>query len=93
MRTKKELIDTLADRTQQPKKVTEAFIDALGDSLREALAKGDEVVLPGVGKFTVKARPERTGRNPQTGAAIKIAARKAPSFSALKQLKDAVEGK
>jgi len=93
MRTKKELIDTLADRTQQPKKVTEAFIDALGDALREALANGDEVVLPGVGKFTVKERPERTGRNPQTGATIKIAARKAPAFSALKVLKDAVEGK
>ncbi|QDQ26308.1 HU family DNA-binding protein [Chitinimonas arctica] len=90
MRTKKELIDALAERTQQPKTVTEAFVDALGDALRDALAKGDEALLPGVGKFTVKAKAAKTGRNPKTGEAIQIAARKSPAFSALKALKDAV---
>jgi DNA-binding protein HU-beta len=93
MRTKKELIDTLAEMTSQSKKDTEAFVDALGNAVRESLSKGEEVVLPGVGKFTVKERPARTGRNPQTGATITIAARKAPAFSALKVLKDAIEGK
>jgi DNA-binding protein HU-beta len=93
MRTKKELIDVLAERTQKSKKDTEAFIDALGDGLREALAQGNEVVLPGVGKFAVKEKPARTGRNPATGETIQIAARKAPSFSAAKLLKDAVDGR
>jgi len=93
MRTKRELVDALAERIQQSKKITEEFIDALGDGLRDALAQGNEVLLPGVGKFTVKEKPARTGRNPQTGETIQIAARKAPAFSAAKVLKDAVEGK
>lgn len=93
MRTKKELIDTLADRTQQSKKDTEAFIDAFGDCLREALAAGNDVVLPGIGKFTVKAKPARIGRNPATGATVQIPARNVPAFSAAKLLKDTVDGR
>ena len=92
MRTKKEVIDALAERTQQSKIDTEAFIDALCDCIRESLAQGNETVLPGIGKLTVKERPARTGRNPATGAAIQIAANKAPAFSAAKALKDAVGG-
>lgn len=92
MRTKKELIAALAERTQQSKKDTEDFIDALAESLREALAQGSEVVLPGIGKFTVKEKPARTGRNPATGETIQIAARKTPAFSVAKVLKDAVNG-
>jgi DNA-binding protein HU-beta len=92
MRTKKELIDALAERTQQPKKDAEAFIDALAVSLRDTLAQGNEVVLPGIGKFTVKEKPARTGRNPATGETIQIAARKAPAFSVAKVIKDAVSG-
>jgi DNA-binding protein HU-beta len=92
MRTKKELIDALAARTQQPKKEAEAFIDALAVSLRDTLAQGQEVVLPGIGKFSVKEKPARSGRNPLTGEAIQIAARKAPAFSVAKVLKDAVSG-
>lgn len=93
MRTKKELIDALAELTQQPKNVTEAFVDALGEAVRGALANGEEVVLPGLGKFTVKEKAAKTGRNPRTGEAIQIAARKAPAFSAAKVLKDAVDVK
>ncbi|GAA4340437.1 DNA-binding protein HU-beta [Pigmentiphaga soli] len=91
MRTKKELIDALSERTQQPKNVSEAFLDALGDALRDTLASGDEVVLPGVGKFSVKAKAAKTGRNPRTGESIQIAARRSPAFSAAKVLKDAVD--
>ena len=93
MRTKKELIDALAERTQQPKNVSEAFVDALGEALRETLASGEEVVLPGVGKFSVKEKAAKTGRNPRTGEAIQIAARKAPALAAAKILKDAVDAK
>jgi len=90
MRTKKELIEALAERTQQSKKDSEAFLDALADGLRDALAQGNDVVLPGIGKFSVKEKPARTGRNPATGETIQIAARKAPVFSVAKALKDAL---
>jgi len=92
MRTKRALVEALAERTQQSKKDTEAFIDALTDGLRDALAQGSEVVVPGIGKFSVKEKPARTGRNPATGETIQIAARKAPAFSVAKSLKDAVNG-
>jgi len=91
MRNKKEVIEALAERTQQSKIDTEAFIDALGDCIRESLAKGNEVVLPGIGKLTVKEKQARTGRNPATGEPIQIAAKKPPAFSAAKALKDAVD--
>jgi DNA-binding protein HU-beta len=90
MRTKKEVVEILADRTQQSRIDTEAFIDALAECLHETLAQGKEAILPGIGKFTVKEKQARTGRNPATGAAIQIAAKKSPAFSAAKALKDAV---
>lgn len=90
MRTKKELIDQLAERTQLPKNVTEKFIDALGEATQAALAAGEEVTLPGIGKLSVKERAAREGRNPQTGQTLTIPARKVPGFTALKILKDAV---
>jgi len=89
MRTRSELIDALSGRTGQTKKDAAAFIDALGDVAREALAAGREMVLPGIGKLAVKERAARAGRNPQTGAAIEIAARKIPAFTVAKILKDA----
>jgi len=89
MRTKQELIEALSERTGQSKKDSVAFIDALGELAQEAMMAGQEIILPGIGKLTVKAKAARTGRNPQTGAAIEIAARKTPAFSAAKILKDA----
>ncbi|UXY13684.1 HU family DNA-binding protein [Chitiniphilus purpureus] len=92
MRTKKELIDTLAERTGQSKAAVEALVDALGEATQAALSKGEEVVLPGLGKLAVKARAAKSGRNPKTGETITIAARNVPAFSAAKVLKDAVAG-
>ena len=91
MRTKKELIEALAERTRQSIIHAGAFIEALTECSREALAQGTEAVLPGIGKFTVKEKSARTGRNPATGEPIQIAARKAPAFSAAKALKYAVD--
>jgi len=54
--------------------------------------KGEEISIPGFGKFKVQAKPTRTGRNPSTGAAIEIAASKKVAFTPAKQLKDAVNG-
>jgi DNA-binding protein HU-beta len=63
-------------------------ITAVFDQIAGAAAKGEDVSIPGFGKFSVKDRPEREGRNPATGAAMTIAASKKVSFTAAKGLKD-----
>ena len=87
---KSELIDAVAASADIPKAVAGRALDAVIESVTDALKKGDSVVLVGFGTFLVKERAERTGRNPQSGAAIKIAAAKIPNFKAGKGLKDAV---
>ncbi len=67
-------------------------VDATFDAIADALSNGGEVSLVGFGSFKVANRAARTGRNPQTGATIQIAASKAPKFKAGKALKDAVNG-
>lgn len=91
--TKAELIDKVAAKTKLTKKDSGNAIDAIVASISGALAKGDKVSLVGFGSFDVRKRAARTGRNPQTGAEIKIAARKVPAFKAGKALKEAVAKK
>ena len=67
-------------------------MDALIKTIETALKAGDSITLVGFGTFAVKERAERTGRNPQTGQEITIAAAKVPSFKPGKALKDAVNG-
>lgn len=88
--TKKELVAAMAEKTELTKKDTELLLNALVEVVSEALANGDEVALSGFGKFEVRERAARTGRNPQTGEIIEIAATKAPAFKAAKALKEAV---
>nr|WP_221200428.1 HU family DNA-binding protein [Litorivivens lipolytica] len=73
-----------------PKAAAGRALDAVVDSITDALKKDDSVSLVGFGTFSVKERAARTGRNPQTGEPINIAAAKIPSFKAGKALKDAV---
>ncbi len=87
---KSELIAAVAAQADLTKVDAAKAVDAITDSITKALKKGDTVTLIGFGTFKVSARAARTGRNPQTGKEIKIAARKAPGFSAGKALKDAV---
>lgn len=87
---KSELIDAVAKQAGLTKVDAGKAIDAVTGSITKALKKGDTVTLIGFGTFKVSKRAARTGRNPQTGKAINIAARKAPGFSAGKALKDAV---
>lgn len=87
---KSELVDAVADASGLSKADAGRALDAVVASVTGALKKGDSVSLIGFGTFTVKARAARTGRNPQTGATIKIKASKIPSFKAGKALKDAV---
>jgi len=87
---KAELVDAIADTADISKAAATRALDALLGSVTTALKEGDQVSLVGFGTFQVKDRAARTGRNPQTGAPIEIAAAKVPSFKPGKALKDAV---
>jgi DNA-binding protein HU-beta len=91
--TKTELIDQVAEKSGLTKKDSGKAVDAVIAAMTQALAQGDKVQLVGFGSFEVRERGARTGRNPQTGASIKIAARKVPVFKAGKALKDSVAKK
>jgi len=87
---KTEMIDAVADAADLSKADAGRAVDAVVDTITGALKGGDSVTLVGFGTFLVRARAARTGRNPQTGAAIEIKAANAPAFKAGKALKDAV---
>lgn len=87
---KTELIDAVAGAADLSKADAGRAVDAVVDTITSALKGGDTVTLVGFGTFLVRARAARTGRNPQTGAAIQIKASNAPAFKAGKALKDAV---
>ena len=89
---KPELIDAIAKETGLSKKDSGKALDAFVDTVTKALKKKDKVQLVGFGTFETAKRAARTGKNPQTGAAIKIPASIAPKFKAGKALKDAVNG-
>lgn len=87
---KSELIETIAQQADISKASAGRVVDAVTESITAALKKGDSVQLVGFGTFKVNQRAARTGRNPQTGKEIRIAARNAPAFVAGKAFKDAV---
>lgn len=87
---KVELIAAAAEAAGVSKKDAEKVIKATFANIEGALAKGDKVQLIGFGTFEVRERGARNGKNPRTGASVKIAACKAPAFKAGKALKDAV---
>jgi DNA-binding protein HU-beta len=87
---KSQLVDTIAASADISKAGAGRALDALTDAITEALKNGDQVALVGFGTFSVRERAARSGRNPQTGETIQIAAAKVPSFKAGKALKDAV---
>jgi DNA-binding protein HU-beta len=88
---KSDLIDAMAEAAEISKTSAARALDAFTESIAVALKGGDSVSIIGFGTFTVKERAARTGRNPQTGAAIEIPASKTPSFKAGQALKDAVQ--
>ena len=87
---KTELVEAMAKQAGLSKKDTEKALKAFTDTVAKTLKKGDKVQLVGFGTFEVSKRAARTGRNPQTGAEMKIKASKAPKFKAGKALKDAI---
>jgi DNA-binding protein HU-beta len=88
--TKSELISKVAEKTGLTKKDSTKALEAAIEAVMLALSKGDSVQLIGFGSFEVHKREARKGRNPRTGAELRIAARKVPVFRAGKALKDAV---
>jgi DNA-binding protein HU-beta len=88
---KSELIDSMAEAADISKAAAGRALDGMLDAIIEALKAGEQVSLVGFGTFSVKERAARTGRNPQTGATIEIAASRTPGFKAGKALKDAVK--
>ena len=87
---KTELIAAVAEQAELSKKDAEKALKAFTDVIAAELVKGEKVQLVGFGTFEVSKRAAREGRNPTTGATIKIPASKAPKFKAGKALKDAV---
>ena len=87
---KMELVSEMADKTGLSKNDAEAALQAFTDVVAEELKKGEQIQLVGFGTFEVSERAARTGRNPQTGKEMTIAASKAPKFKAGKALKDSV---
>ncbi len=87
---KTELIAAVAEATELNKKQATAAIDATFAAITKAMTKGGKVQLIGFGTFETRKRAARVGKNPRTGASVKIAACKVPAFKAGKALKDAV---
>ena len=90
---KGDLVDLIHAKVGGTKVAAEEALKATIESISDALFTGDSVTLIGFGTFSVAERSARTGRNPQTGAPIKIAAKKAVKFSPGKALKDGVNNK
>ena len=87
---KSEIVAALADTLDLNRRDAEKAVDVVFDTISDALAAGDKVVISGFGTFEVRTRVARTGRNPRTGDEISVPAQKTPAFKVGKILKDAV---
>jgi len=88
---KAEFVDKLAEKGKITKKLATEAIELVFSTIGEALVNGDEIAVPGFGKFSVVVRKARTGLNPQTKKKINIPEKKAPKFSAAKSLKESIK--
>ncbi len=89
--TKAEFVDKLAEKGKITKKQATEAIDLIFDTMAEVLVAGEEISVPGFGKFSVIVRQARTGLNPQTKKKINIPEKKAPKFSSAKSLKESIK--
>ena len=92
MATTAEIADKIATDNNLTKAQAKSIVDSVFKVIADAAASGAETSLPGFGKFKVKETPARDGRNPSTGATIKIAASKKLTFAPAKAIKDALNG-
>ncbi|MCE3002637.1 MAG: HU family DNA-binding protein [Xanthomonadaceae bacterium] len=87
---KSDFVNAVADAAEISKTDAAKALDAVISVIEKTLKKGEQVTIVGFGTFAVRKRAARTGRNPRTGATIKIKASKVPAFKAGKALKDAI---
>jgi DNA-binding protein HU-beta len=87
---KEELVQEVAKKTKLSQKDVATVLNALTETVEKSVSKGKKVTLVGFGTFEPRKRSAREGRNPQTGAKLKIAAKVVPAFSAGKRFKDTV---
>ena len=90
MTTKKELINSIVERTRFKKLGAELVLDATLAEIEKSLLSGQPVILHGFGTFELKKRDARTGRNPRTGEPVEIAASTTVAFKPAKALKDSL---
>lgn len=88
--SKKVIVEAVAREAGMTQAAADKVVSSVLEAIAAELAKGEKVSLPGFGTFEVRERAARTGRNPQTGAEIQIAASKAPAFKAGSKLKERV---
>ena len=88
--TKSQLVSKLADSGEMSRKQVDELLNALVDTIVKNVRKGESVKIPGLGIFRLRKMKARMGRNPQTGEAIKIPARKKVGFSVAKMFKESV---
>ncbi len=90
---KSQLVEDVATRADVDKATADRAVAAVLEAITEALVARDKVTIPGFGTFETRDRDARTGRNPQTGEAIQVAATTAPAFKAGADLKRKVAGR
>lgn len=88
---KEELVKEVSKKTKVSQKATADVVAAILETIEKTVSKGKKVTLVGFGTFEARKRAARTGRNPQTGAELKIAAKTVPAFSAGKKFKELVK--
>ena len=88
---KEELVKEIAKQTKLSQKVASEVLSATLDTIQKSVAKGQKVTLVGFGSWEARKRAARTGRNPQTGKALKIDAKTVPAFTAGKSFKELVK--
>ncbi|HOM99276.1 MAG TPA: integration host factor subunit beta [Acidobacteriota bacterium] len=88
--TKAELVDGIATRTDLSRREAEVIVQTILDGIIEALRRGEKVELRGFGSFRVRERSPRQGRNPKTGATVRVPAKKVPYFKPGKELRELI---
>ncbi len=91
--TKAELIDSVYEKVGFSKKEAADLVELVFETIKEELCKGGVIKISGFGKFRVRAKKSRMGRNPQTGQAMVISARKVLTFTPSRILRDGINGK
>jgi integration host factor subunit alpha len=91
--TKALIVEALWNKTDVPKLRSAALVDTVFELMKQTLESGEDVLISGFGKFSVREKQERKGRNPQTGEPLMLSARKVVTFKCAGVLKDKINGK